>query len=141
MDALRREFSFIKGNYAVLVVSWILIDFAMEIPTAYYALYVLGLGATETIVGTIGLFQFLALASMQFPGGYLADKFGRRWIVCLMTFGVALSFIFMAVWSLAGGILYEHFAPQLPFFIAAASVLPAFVLTFALVHGPEQREE
>jgi len=96
-DALKREFSFIKGNYAVLVTSWILIDFAMEIPGTYYSLYVLGLGATETVLGLIGFSTFLALASLQFPGGYLADKFGRRWLVASMTFGVGLSFIIFAI--------------------------------------------
>ncbi len=68
IDRLKTEFSFIKGNYAILVTSWILIDFAMELPATYYALYVLELGATETILGMIALFTFLALASMQFPG-------------------------------------------------------------------------
>jgi MFS family permease len=97
MEGVKREFSFIKGNYAVLVLSWVLVDFATEIPTAYYILYVLKLGATETIVGLIGLSQFLALASMQFPGGYLADKFGRKWIISSMTFGVTLSFILYAL--------------------------------------------
>jgi len=97
VDRLRKEFSFIRGNYAVLVVSWILIDFAMELPATYYSLYVLKLGATETILGMIGLFSFLALASMQFPGGYLADKFGRKWLISSMTFGVALSFILFAI--------------------------------------------
>ncbi len=92
-----KEFSFIKGNYAIIVISWILIDFAGEIPATYYALYVLKLGATETILGIIGLSGFLALASMQFPGGYLADKFGRKWLVSSMTFGVALSFILYAL--------------------------------------------
>jgi len=97
IDGLRKEFSFIKGNYAVLVTSWILIDFAMELPATYYSLYVLELGATKTILGMIGLFSFLALASMQFPGGYLADKFGRKWLISSMTFGVALSHILYAV--------------------------------------------
>ena len=97
IDRLKTEFSFIKGNYAILVTSWILIDFAMELPATYYALYVLELGATETIVGMIALFSFLALASMQFPGGYLADKFGRKWLISSMTFGVALSYIFYAI--------------------------------------------
>ena len=97
VTSLKNEFSFIRGNYAVLVVSWILIDFAMELPGTYYALYVLGLGATETIIGMIGLLSFLALASMQFPGGYLADKFGRKWLISTMTFGVGLSFIFHAI--------------------------------------------
>jgi MFS family permease len=94
---LKQEFSFIKGNYAVLVASWILIDFAAELPGTYYALYVLELGATETILGMIGLFSFLSLASMQFPGGYLADKFGRKWLISTMTFGVGLSYVFYAL--------------------------------------------
>jgi MFS family permease len=96
-DKMGKEFSFIKGNYAIILISWILIDFAGEIPATYYALYVLKLGATETILGIIGLSGFLALASMQFPGGYLADKFGRKWLVSSMTFGVALSFILYAI--------------------------------------------
>jgi len=96
-DSLKREFSFIKGNYAVLVVSWILMDFAMELPGTYYALYVLELGATATILGIIGFASFLVLASVQFPGGYLADKFGRRWLISSMTFGVALSYILFAI--------------------------------------------
>jgi MFS family permease len=97
LGSLRQEFSFIKGNYAVLVTSWIIVDFASELPATYFGLYVLGLGATETILGVIGLAQFLALASMQFPGGYLADKYGRKWLISTMTFGVALSFILYAI--------------------------------------------
>jgi len=109
-----KEFSFIKGNYAILVVSWILIDFASEIPATYYALYVLKLGATETILGMIGLAGFLALASMQFPGGYLADKFGRKWLVSSMTFGVALSYALYAIapswiFILIGAVLTNFF--------------------------------
>jgi len=97
VDALKREFGFIKGNYAIIVISWILIDFAGELPETYYALYVLKLGATETILGMIGFSGFLALASMQFPGGYLADKFGRKWLVSSLTFGMAASFILYAI--------------------------------------------
>ncbi|MEM2988113.1 MAG: MFS transporter, partial [Candidatus Bathyarchaeia archaeon] len=118
IQRLKQEFSFIKGNYAVLVVSWILLDFASEIPAAYYALYVLGLGATETILGIIGLFQFLALASMQFPGGYIADRFGRKWIICLMTFGVALSYFFYAL------------APSWHFILIGAVLMAVFNSTY-----------
>jgi MFS family permease len=109
-----KEFGFIKGNYAIILVSWILIDFAGEIPATYYALYVLKLGATETILGIIGLAGFLALASMQFPGGYLADKFGRKWLVSSMTFGVALSFILYAV------------APSWPFILIGVILMNFF---------------
>jgi MFS family permease len=114
LGTLKREFSFIKGNYAVLVASWIIVDFASELPATYYGLYVLRLGATETILGVIGLSQFLALASLQFPGGYLADKYGRKWLISTMTFGVGLSFILYAVapsWSfiLVGAVLMSTF--------------------------------
>jgi len=118
IQRLKKEFSFIKGNYAVLVVSWILIDFAMELPATYYSLYVLKLGATETILGMIGLFSFLALASMQFPGGYLADKFGRKWIITTMTFGVGLSFIFYAI------------APSWHFILIGAVIMSLFNSTY-----------
>jgi len=99
ISKLKEEFSFIRGNYAVLVLSWIIMDFAMELPGTYYSLYVVdpALGGTETILGIIGFVSFLALALVQFPGGYLADKHGRRWLISTMTFGVALSYIFYAL--------------------------------------------
>jgi MFS family permease len=113
IDRLRDEFSFLRGNYLVLVFSWIFMDFAGEIPGAYYALYVKDLKGTEPIIGMIGFASFLALASVQFPGGYLADKFGRRWLVSSMTFGVALSYIFYAVapsWeAIFAGALIQNF--------------------------------
>ena len=97
VERLRSEFSFIRGNYLVLVVSWVLMDFGREIPETYYALYVEGLGGTAATVGIIGSASFVALAAVQFPGGYLADKFGRRWLVSSMTFGVAFSYLFYAL--------------------------------------------
>lgn len=111
---VREELAFIKGNYAVLVLSWLIMDFALEVPATYYALYVIGLGAAEAIIGVIGLCHFFALASMQFPGGYIADKYGRKWIICTMTFGVALSYFFYALapsWHfiLVGSILVAIF--------------------------------
>ncbi|UCG36814.1 MAG: MFS transporter [Candidatus Bathyarchaeota archaeon] len=118
LGSLREEFSFIKGNYAVLVTSWILIDFAMELPATYYGLYVLELGATATILGVIGLSQFLALASMQFPGGYLADKYGRKWLISTMTFGVAVSFILYAI------------APSWHFILIGAVLMSIFNSTY-----------
>jgi MFS family permease len=118
LGSLRQEFSFIRGNYAVLVASWIMIDFASELPATYYGLYVLELGATETLLGVIGLSQFLALASMQFPGGYLADKYGRKWLISTMTFGVALSFILYAI------------APSWHFILIGAVLMALFNSTY-----------
>jgi MFS family permease len=36
------------------------------------------------------------MAVVAFPGGYLADKYGRRWLITTMTFGMALSYLFFA---------------------------------------------
>jgi len=95
-DVLRREFSFITGNYRILVVSWIIMDLAMEMPSPNFQYYVEALGGTGVALGVIGLANFLALAVVAFPGGYLADKYGRRWLITTMTFGMASSFLFFA---------------------------------------------
>ncbi len=72
-------------------------DFAGELAAPYYPEYVRQLGANESIVGAIGFVAFMAMASVQFPGGYLADKYGRKWLVSTLTFGVALSYVFFAI--------------------------------------------
>jgi len=98
-DFLRREFSFITGNYMILVISWMIMDLAMEMPVPNYQYYVQALGGTEfpMALGIIGMANFLAMATFAFPGGYLADKHGRRWLITTMTFGLALSYIFYAL--------------------------------------------
>jgi MFS family permease len=95
-EKLKAEFSFFGGNYLILIISWILMDFAGELPGTYYSDYVIQLGGSPTILELISFASLLALASVQFPGGYLADKYGRRWLISTLTFGVALSFIFYA---------------------------------------------
>jgi len=96
-DVLRREFSFITGNYRILVVSWIIMDLAMEMPAPNFQYYVEALGGKGVALGIIGLANFLAMAAVAFPGGYLTDKYGRRWLITTMTFGMALSFLFFAL--------------------------------------------
>jgi len=71
-------------------------NFASAIPETYYSLYVLALGGTTVIIGVIGFASSLILGLIQFPGGYLADKHGRRWLIVAMTFGVAASYLIYA---------------------------------------------
>jgi MFS family permease len=86
-------------------------DFASEMPSLYYGPFVIyDLGATESILGLIGFASIIALAAVQFPGGYLADRYGRRWLISTLTFGVALSFLFPVFapsweWILLGSII------------------------------------
>jgi MFS family permease len=97
MGFLRREFSFISGNYRILIISWVIMDLAMEMPVPNYQYYVQALGGTGLALGIIGAANFLAMAAVAFPGGYLADKYGRRWLITTMTFGLALSYIFFVL--------------------------------------------
>jgi len=100
---IRHEFGFIRGNLSVLMVSWILMNLVGGIPYTYFSLFVEELGGTPSIIGVINFVSFIALASVQFLGGYLADAYGRRWLLVSMTFGVALSnliFAFAPSWEL-----------------------------------------
>jgi MFS family permease len=96
---LKREFSFVSGNYRILIISWVIMDIAMETPVPYYQPYVQALGGDQfpMALGIIGLVNFLAMAAVAFPGGYLADKYGRRWLITTMTFGMAFSYLFFAL--------------------------------------------
>jgi MFS family permease len=97
VNVLRREFSFITGNYRILVFSWIIMDLAMEMPAPNFQYYVNDvLHGPPMALGIIGLANFLAMAVVAFPGGYLADKYGRRWLISTMTFAIALSYLFFA---------------------------------------------
>lgn len=107
---IRSEFDFITGNFLVLTVSWVIMDLASELPSTYYGLYVEALGGTATIIGLIGFVSMIAQALVMFPGGYLADKYGRRWLISTMTFGLAASYAFYAFapswhWIMVGAVV------------------------------------
>ena len=93
---IKNEFSFVKGNYLILIVSWILMDMGMEMPVPYYQQYVYALGGDifPMALGILGFATFFVMAFVAVPGGFLADKFGRRWLITTMTFGIALSYLF-----------------------------------------------
>jgi len=93
---LKAEFAFLAGNIRVLMTSWLLMNFAGAIPSTYNSLYILGLQGTPFIIGIIDFVPFLMLALVQFPGGYLADKYGRRGLIVTFTFGIALSNLIFA---------------------------------------------
>jgi ACDE family multidrug resistance protein len=51
------------------------------------------------------------------------------------------NYIVLAAGSFIGGYLYGQVAPQAPFMLAIAGVLPSFLMVLILVKEPEKREE
>lgn len=95
-ERLKEEFSFLRENILILAISGVMMGFADAIPLTYYSLYVLELGGSAFIIGLIGFLSLITLALVQFPGGYLADKRGRRELISMMTFGIALTYVLYA---------------------------------------------
>jgi MFS family permease len=64
------------------------------IPDTFASKFYLSLGATPFMLSVMFFIGSLAIAFVQLPGGYLADKHGRRWLIVTMTFGLALAYLF-----------------------------------------------
>lgn len=88
-------------------------NFTGPIPQTYSSLFFEGLGANYFLLGVIGFAGSIAIALVQFPGGYLADRHGRRLLVVVMTYGVAFSmffFIFAPTWQfIVLGVVIQNF--------------------------------
>src|SRR5512137_974513 len=90
----RGDQAVLRGNFLLVTVSWIIMFSAQPIPDTYASLYYLSLGANELMLAVMGFAGSIAVALVQFPGGYLADKHGRRWLIVTMTFGMAIGSLF-----------------------------------------------
>jgi DHA1 family multidrug resistance protein-like MFS transporter len=115
----RGKSALLKGNFLLLTMSWMVMFFAQPIPATYASLYYLNLGADAFLLSIIGFASSIALALVQFPGGYLADKHGRRWLVSTMTFGLGI------------GTLFFIFAPSWPFIM-----IGMIVQSLCAIYGP-----
>ncbi len=65
------------------------------------------------MLAVMGFAGSIAVALVQFPGGYLADKHGRRWLIVTMTFGMAIGSLFFILapsWEfILIGLLVQNF--------------------------------
>lgn len=98
----RGDQAVLRGNFLLITITWIIMFAAQPIPDTYASLFYLHLGANELMLSIIGFASSIAVALVQFPGGYLADKHGRRRLVVTMTFGLAIGslfFIFAPSWE------------------------------------------
>jgi DHA1 family multidrug resistance protein-like MFS transporter len=113
---LKNEFSFIRGNILINTVTLAIILVTATIPYTYYPKYIEGLGGNPYIVGVIGFVSSVTLALVQIPGGYLADKHGRRWLTIIMTFAISITYFLFAV------------APNWQFFMIASILQNLFLV-------------
>ena len=97
LSKFKRELSFAKGNLLVLIISWIFFNFGHSMAFPYESPYIKGLGASPFIIGLIWAAGYLILTIVRIPGAYIADRYGRKQIIVLMTFGVSISYIFYAI--------------------------------------------
>jgi len=109
----------LRGNFLILTLSWVIMYFAIPIPQTYASLYYLSLGADEFLLSVIGFAGSIAIALVQFLGGYLADKHGRRWLVATMTYGLAFGTFFFII------------APSWPFIM-----LGMIIQSICAIYGP-----
>ncbi len=84
----------LSGNFLILILTWVLMFSTLPIADTYAPKYYLSLGATPFLLSVMFFVGSLAIAFVQFPGGYLADKHGRKWLVATMSFGLALGYLF-----------------------------------------------
>jgi DHA1 family multidrug resistance protein-like MFS transporter len=109
----------LRGNFLILTLSWVIMYAAGPIPQTYASLYYLSLGADAFLLSIIGFAGSVAIALVQLPGGYLADKHGRRWLVATMTYGLAF------------GTFFFIFAPSWPFIM-----IGSIVQSVCAIYGP-----
>ena len=94
---IRDEFGFIRGNFLVILIGWLLVDATREMAYTYYPLYVQALGGSAFTVGLIGSVSMIVEAIGKIPGGYIADKYRRKRLIVVMTFMASIGYLVFAL--------------------------------------------
>jgi len=83
-----------RGNLLTLIASWFFVFFTFSLTFSFESPFFRELGAPPTIIGLMGSIGSMVLGLVRIPGAYIADKYGRRQIIVMMTFVIAFSFLF-----------------------------------------------
>lgn len=100
-ERLTGENAVLTGNFLILLITWVLMNSTQPIAGTFSSKYFVSLGATPLILSMMFFVSSLAIAFVQFPGGYLADQNGRKWLVAVMTFGLSFGYLFLVFAPLA----------------------------------------
>jgi DHA1 family tetracycline resistance protein-like MFS transporter len=85
------RFGFITRNYLVLTLTSTLWGIPTSICNTYFSLYVFGLGGTETTIGLIAALGSTTFVISAIIGGHIADQYGRKKLISLMTIALGLN--------------------------------------------------
>jgi len=99
LKAVREDLAILKGNFLVLMITWVLWRFAFRMVLPYESLYIRALGASPTILGLMNSIYMAFFCLSLIPGSYVADRWGRRRIIVVMTYALGLSYLFYALAS------------------------------------------
>jgi MFS family permease len=91
---LKAEFAFVRGNLLFLILSYVVFRFASSLHSSFSSLYIRELGATPFLLGLMSSVGSAIYALIRIPGSFIANKYGRRTIIVIFTYGVALSYLF-----------------------------------------------
>lgn len=94
MRKIQGEFAFLRGDYLLLLVGALLIDASLEMAYTYYPLFVQAIGGSAATVGLLSSIGNIIQSLTMIPGGHLADRYGRKWIITVGTFGTAFAYLF-----------------------------------------------
>ena len=87
INTLKRLFRGFRGrNVLVIFITWCLFQFVFSAVDPYLSLYYRPLGATPKDLGMTITASNIALVPTLIVGAYIADFYGRRRIVVLMTY-------------------------------------------------------
>ena len=116
---LREEFSFVRGNLLILIVSYTLFRMTDSMSYSFQSLYIRELGATPFMLGLMSSLGSLIIALVRIPGAFVADHYGRKRVIAVFTFGIAFSYIFYALapdwrWILVGMMMLNASHVYLP---------------------------
>jgi len=93
-ERLRGKDAVLTGNFLILMLTWVLMYSTQPISDTFSSMYYISFGATPFLLSIMFFAGSLAIAFVQFPGGYLADKNGRKWLIATMSFGLAVGYLF-----------------------------------------------
>lgn len=91
---IKNEFSFMRGNLLTLIVSWLFVYFIFSLVSPFESPYIEKLGAPPVVIGLMGSVGAIMLSLVRIPGAYIADKYGRKQIIVVMTFSIAFAYLF-----------------------------------------------